>query len=333
MTLNLQPEGLRELCTRAAEIATESAAHPSASQRRKVEIDVPPDVTVVVDGDKIERLLVNLLVNALQATTDQDRVWIDLMPPKDRPSGAARMTLAVRNTGSTIAPADLPHLFDPFFTKGKRGGTGLGLAIVRRIAEAHGGGVYCTSDTDDGVAFFVALATAPQADAEHAGVSLPPRSEPNKALIAPSPAVAQTRAMIALVEDNLVVQMTWSWAFESVEGTELRLYDHPLLLVADIKSNPALTPSLMCVVTDLNFDECDPSLLRKAAEFPDSLSDGVALGRWLKEHCPSVPVILATDSKASAASAEVFAATIDKVNVTYDRIASIVAGTTKPARA
>ena len=71
-------------------------------------------------------------------------------------------TLAVRNTGSTISEADLPHIFDRFYRTDKartsgEGGFGLGLAIAREIARQHGGDISCASDEATGTTFTVTL--------------------------------------------------------------------------------------------------------------------------------------------------------------------------------
>ena len=73
-----------------------------------------------------------------------------------------RATLSVRNTGSTITEADLPHIFDRFYRTDKArtsgaGGFGLGLAIAREIARSHGGDITCESTDEQGTCFTVTL--------------------------------------------------------------------------------------------------------------------------------------------------------------------------------
>ena len=77
-------------------------------------------------------------------------------------SGEGEVVITVADTGSGIAPEDLPHVFDRFWRADKSrsrstGGSGLGLAIVRKLAEAHGGTVDVISTTGTGTTFRVRL--------------------------------------------------------------------------------------------------------------------------------------------------------------------------------
>jgi signal transduction histidine kinase len=64
------------------------------------------------------------------------------------------------DTGQGIAPEDLEHIFDPFFTK-KEGGLGFGLAIVQRIIEDHQGAIHCMSEVGKGTNFEIILPLHP----------------------------------------------------------------------------------------------------------------------------------------------------------------------------
>ena len=66
----------------------------------------------------------------------------------------------VYNTGPTISAANLPRIWDRFFTtRADEGGTGLGLTIVASVVRAHGGTVFCESDRERGTTFRVTLPT------------------------------------------------------------------------------------------------------------------------------------------------------------------------------
>ncbi len=88
--------------------------------------------TVAVDGAKLRQALLNLLINAAQATLGRGHVTVE----------AARqgegVCIAVGDDGPGVPQALRPRLFEPFQT-GKAGGNGLGLAVARRIMEQHGG--------------------------------------------------------------------------------------------------------------------------------------------------------------------------------------------------
>jgi signal transduction histidine kinase len=64
--------------------------------------------------------------------------------------------MAVEDTGSGIAPADLAHVFRPYFTR-RKGGSGLGLALVHRIVTEHGGTIDVASQPGRGSTFSIRL--------------------------------------------------------------------------------------------------------------------------------------------------------------------------------
>lgn len=123
--------------------------------------DVPPTPGLRGDALEIERVLLNLLVNAVKFTPDGGRVSLGVV------TGVDEVTITVADTGIGVAEADLPHIFRRFFrarsaTEGEIQGTGLGLALVRSIVEAHGGTVTATSRLGHGSSFTVTLPLAGQ---------------------------------------------------------------------------------------------------------------------------------------------------------------------------
>jgi signal transduction histidine kinase len=122
---------------------------------------------VVGDRIEIQQVLVNLVLNALDAVAglpEERRVVVLSVAHTD-----GRATVTVRDRGHGIAHEDLPRLFDAFFTT-KRGGMGLGLSIARTLVKAHGGRVWAESGPGEGAAFHVEL---PAAAAPHAAPGLP----------------------------------------------------------------------------------------------------------------------------------------------------------------
>jgi signal transduction histidine kinase len=101
-------------------------------------------------------VIINLMLNAFDASAevprDARRVRVETT---DTANG---VQVSVRDFGTGIAPADLPRVFDSFFST-KRGGMGLGLAIARSIVEAHGGTI-SASGCDLGAEFRVVLPLA-----------------------------------------------------------------------------------------------------------------------------------------------------------------------------
>jgi len=109
-----------------------------------------------VRGDRIQlqQVLVNLMVNAGQAMSEQSGPRILVVRSSRTESDS--LVLTVQDTGSGIAPDDLPRLFEPFFTT-KRGGMGMGLAICRTTVEAHGGQLSAESAPGSGATFRLTL--------------------------------------------------------------------------------------------------------------------------------------------------------------------------------
>ena len=106
---------------------------------------------VLVDGLKVNRILSNILVNAVQAMDKKGRIWFTSRQLSDQ------IELTIGNSGSYIPVEKREHLFDMFYTDGKVNGTGLGLAITKKLVEEHGGKISCTSNEDQGTEFVITL--------------------------------------------------------------------------------------------------------------------------------------------------------------------------------
>jgi two-component system sensor histidine kinase HydH len=97
-----------------------------------------------VDGHQITQVMLNLILNALQAVESGGNIWVTAQRAD---SDALRLT--VQDDGAGIPPDQVEKIFDPFFTTRDRG-TGLGLAIVHMIVENHGGEINVVSPVPDG---------------------------------------------------------------------------------------------------------------------------------------------------------------------------------------
>jgi signal transduction histidine kinase len=111
---------------------------------------LPP---VCVDEHQIQQVLVNLVVNAIQAMQPGGHLTIGTRAAR----GGTRVEVSVRDTGKGIPPEYLPHIFDPFFsTKGVEG-TGLGLSVSYGIIKNHQGEIQVESQAGRGTTFTVSL--------------------------------------------------------------------------------------------------------------------------------------------------------------------------------
>jgi signal transduction histidine kinase/ActR/RegA family two-component response regulator len=126
---------LRDVCERVESLrAYDRQVHHIASA-----IDVPADLPPVwADATHLQQALLNLVINAEHAVAGRDPATITFTAAVSPEANA--VTLSVIDSGSGIAPDDLPRVFDPFFTTRSVGeGTGLGLSITYGIVRDHGG--------------------------------------------------------------------------------------------------------------------------------------------------------------------------------------------------
>jgi PAS domain S-box-containing protein len=137
-------EFLRELLQRFA------ATIPAERVRLEV-----PDATVLADPAHLERIVMNLLANALKYSPPETPVLVRV---EERPE---EIILSVADEGIGIAPRDLPRVFERGFrtpeAQTRDEGSGLGLFIVRELVQAHHGRIWLESEPNQGSTFFVAL--------------------------------------------------------------------------------------------------------------------------------------------------------------------------------
>jgi len=122
---------------------------------KSVEIALHKDPTlpeVEHDSDQIHQVLLNLLLNSLQAIEQNGKITVNLE------SEGKTAVVHVIDNGRGIAPDHLPNIFRPFYTT-KGDGTGLGLSLARRIVEDHQGRIDVSSTLGKGTTFSVVLPT------------------------------------------------------------------------------------------------------------------------------------------------------------------------------
>jgi len=121
---------------------------PVAEKARVVlETDLDPFLRpLMLDGLKIKQVLLNLVVNAMEASPPGEHVLVKTA------GNQQAVNLYVMDGGVGIDLEDVEKIFEPFFTK-KSKGTGLGLPIVKKIVEAHSGQVFFHPNQKKGVTF------------------------------------------------------------------------------------------------------------------------------------------------------------------------------------
>lgn len=148
LPINLQPLNLRPLL----EALVQKFSDQILEDGPVLQLKCPPQLpNVMADVDRTEQVLVNLLGNAIQHTEKGSitvRAWAE----------PTKLWIAVVDTGSGIAPEDLPYVFERFFRADRSraryfGGTGIGLAISRRLIELQGGEIEVESYLGRGSTF------------------------------------------------------------------------------------------------------------------------------------------------------------------------------------
>jgi hypothetical protein len=280
-----------------------------------------------VEPQMIGRVLANIIGNAVQAMVKSGatmnpggRLWFHTREVAR--AGGVFLELVIGNSGSYIAPEDIPRLFEPFFTRGKKGGTGLGLAVVEKIVRDHGGRVGVVSDRDAGTEFRITLPAS--AALNRTTAALPTSSgqllaapEPlDRAPAAPSAQVANAavaQAAIAVIDDDPFALDAWR---EAWRGAVVHVFASPPAFFAALEREAGFTATLAAVVTDHFFDD-----------HPEWTSERVAAALAARG---GPPVIVCSSLFNGLAPHADVAAYIDKVPLAPAALLALAAGAAKP---
>jgi PAS domain S-box-containing protein len=148
------PVDLRAVCTSALRIVATDLRH-----RATVKTEFAEDTPLVVANEsKLGQVVMNLLVNAVQAMPEQRTVNESSIVVRTRKLATGEAVIDVEDNGTGIAADVLPQLFDPFFTTKPIGlGTGLGLAVCEGIVASVGGRIEIATEVGRGTTFTVVL--------------------------------------------------------------------------------------------------------------------------------------------------------------------------------
>ncbi|HEY3450214.1 MAG TPA: cache domain-containing protein [Myxococcales bacterium] len=153
-------------------------AHNQVKRNAKVILELAPDLPKVKgNSQRLEQVLVNLLINAAQAIEEKQGMGTIQVRTLARPDG--RVAMCVKDDGAGMTEEVRRRIFDPFFTtKRHRHGTGLGLSVSYGIVSEHGGAIEVDSAPGKGAEFRVLLPAIARRPEPGEGPSTKPEAAP-----------------------------------------------------------------------------------------------------------------------------------------------------------
>ncbi len=197
MTLQLAETDLAALTGNVVSEFVAAAEH----KRIRLSCRLPEHVTAKIDAGKVERVVSNILSNAVKFTPVAGEINVELVV--DTPQGTA--TLSVTNTGEGIAEGDLPHIFERFYQpQHSEGGTGIGLALAKAFVDMHGGHIDVSSKVEGPTVFTVHLPLNVQAETATSAAEQSPIAEPQAFIVPATPATTKGDApqLQTIFEEN-----------------------------------------------------------------------------------------------------------------------------------
>jgi signal transduction histidine kinase len=145
--LNLERFSILQIIEESLKLLRNSFQEKRIILERSCPSDLP---SVVVDGDKLRQVFLNILRNAVEAVDEGGKIGLALSLIKE--NGAQRIRIRISDNGCGIAEKDWENIFEPFFTT-KPSGFGLGLSNARKIVEQHMGSIKVVKKKGKGTAF------------------------------------------------------------------------------------------------------------------------------------------------------------------------------------
>jgi len=161
--VEIGPAHIEDVLERAMQACRALAERAGVEMSRRVDASVD---TVMLDSDRMIQVFQNLLENAIHHSPGGTTVLVDVRPALEE--NRAWVTCEVIDQGAGINTDDLPHVFEPFFSRRARG-TGLGLSIVERIVDLHGGRTAARNGAAGGAVLTVDLPLNGQTTPAHHG--------------------------------------------------------------------------------------------------------------------------------------------------------------------
>ena len=197
MTLQLAETNLAALVGNVVSEFVAAAEH----KRIRLSCRLPEHISATIDAGKVERVVSNILSNAVKFTPVAGEINVELVV--DTPQGTA--TLSITNTGKGIAESDLPHIFDRFYQpQHSEGGTGIGLALAKAFVDMHGGHISVSSKPEGTTVFTVHLPLNVQAETPTSSAEPSPIVESQAFILPTTPATTkgETPQLQTIFEEN-----------------------------------------------------------------------------------------------------------------------------------
>jgi len=141
------PSNWQEIASAACRLCTEQANSQGVEIGNRIE-ELEP--SIFVDPEQIKQVLINILINAVQAEPGGGGITIQSHVAE------GKSIISIQDSGSGIEPEQLDSIFDPFFTT-KRQGTGLGLSISYQLVRNNSGRIWATSEHGKGACFNISF--------------------------------------------------------------------------------------------------------------------------------------------------------------------------------
>ncbi|UFH57051.1 ATP-binding protein [Spirosoma sp. KNUC1025] len=297
LTVTPTPADLPEFVERTMLIFTDEA------QRKQIHLQHANHLSQPMywfDSDKLEKILTNLLSNALKFTDERGSITVSMQSEPvisrlDAPEPVDLIQLSVHNTGPAIPPHNLPHVFDRFYqadqvADGPVSGTGIGLALAKELIEMMQGSISVQSDPILGTTFTVDIPCL-QARTDPAQITIGDVAASDSVIrqgFAKPSSINQDAPWILLVEDNndiagyvmSVLSVEWQVqrASNGREGVEAALTNGPDLIISDVLM-PELNGYELCRQLKANpATNHIPILLLTAKSAVDSRLEGFKAG-------------------------------------------------------
>lgn len=152
----MQPLDLNDTIAEVLPLVLGDARKRQVQIRTEFASDLPH---VFGNQTQLQQVLINLVVNGMDAMANTPEAKRRLVVRTSRPNGDARVEVAVTDHGSGIPSGSMQHLFQSFFTT-RAEGMGLGLSIARSIVESHGGRIWADNNPEGGATFHFTVQTA-----------------------------------------------------------------------------------------------------------------------------------------------------------------------------